>query len=116
MEPRDPRDLDQIIADRRDEASLLRRRGATPVADTIDEILDQVAAATEDFRRFLSEADATLRSGKSTRWLRSRFVEWSAQGNARIRNGRREYRMLVVPQRAHLERARLAGLRGESPQ
>lgn len=110
-----PRDLDQILADRRGEIALLRRRGAGPVADALEELIDEVARVTEDFRRFLSEPDAEIRSGKRTRWLRARFAEWSAQGNARIRNGQREYRMLVIPQRAHLERARLAGLRGERP-
>ena len=109
-------DLDQILADRRGEAQLLRKRGAAALASTMEELLDEVAAATEDFRRFLSEPDAVIRSAKSERWLRARFAEWSAQGNARIRSGKREYRMLVVPQRPHLERARLAGLRGERPQ
>ena len=116
MRSQEQGDLDQFLADKRGEAALLRRRGAAAVADAIDEIIDFVAPATEDFRRFLSESDAQLRSGRSLRWLRSHFNEWRSQSNARMRNGKREYRMCIVPQRAHLERARLAGLRGERPE
>jgi len=101
--------LEQVLADYRGEAAVLRRRGAGVVADALEEFAEQVARAAEDYLTWLSEADAMGRSGKSERWLRRRFGDWYDMGHARYsgRNGRaREYRQAVVPQRLHLEAMR----------
>jgi len=93
--------LEQVIADYRGEAAVLRRRGAGSVADAIEDFADSVARAAEDYLTWLSEADAMGRRGKSAAWLRKRFPDWYDMGHARYsgRNGRvREYRQAVVPQ------------------
>jgi len=93
--------LDQVLADEREQAAILRRNGHGHDAALIERICDKVAEATEEFRRWLSESDAMLRSGKSQAWLRARFPGWEAQGYARRAGRQREYLMVVVPQRVH---------------
>jgi hypothetical protein len=48
-------DLAQLLADARDEAALLRRRGVTQLADFADELVSKVEAAAEDYLRFIPE-------------------------------------------------------------
>lgn len=93
--------LEQILADEREQAAILRRNGHAHDAGLIERVCDAVGQAAEEYLRWLSEEDAMTRSDKSRDWLRSRFSAWEAEGHAR-RNGRkREYRMLIVPQRVH---------------
>lgn len=106
--------LEQVLADARGELPLLRRRKASWDPDAIGEFLDRVASATEDFRRFISEDDARLQSGKSVAWLRARFNEWVDSGNAEKRGRKRYYRACIIPRRPDLEAARAAGRRGDS--
>lgn len=105
------RDLDQVIADARGELPVLRKHGQGVLADAIEVILQEVADASEDYRRFVSEADAILRSGHKEPWFRQRFAEWERQGHARRERGQRYYRLLIVPRRARLSASREAGRR-----
>ena len=105
--------LETVLADWREKASTLRSVKHQHDAELIDAICDEVARAAEDYMRFISEADAMLRSGKSADWLRARFVEWEQQGHGEIRKRVRYYRALVIPRRPDLEAAREAGRRGE---
>ncbi|MBA2683466.1 MAG: hypothetical protein H0U66_03115 [Gemmatimonadaceae bacterium] len=106
--------LEQVLADMRGEAAVLRRHGDTRTADVLDGTVDRVKSAAEDFITWLSESDAHLRSGKAIPWLRSRYPEWSEAGHARLNaRGQREYRLVVIPRRANISAAREAGRRGE---
>lgn len=105
------KDLEQVVADWRGDAQVLRSRGHAHDAKLIEDFADQVTSAAEDYLRFLEESDAMLRSAKSEGWFRARYAEWESQGHARKVNGRRQYRMLMVPQRANLAAAREEGLR-----
>lgn len=104
------KDLSEVIADMRGDAAVLRRLGDRDRAGAIEEYADKVAESARDFLWWLSEKEAELRSGRSVRWLRSRYAEWAATGNAR-RDARNErhYRALVIPQRVHKSAAREAG-------
>jgi hypothetical protein len=112
---RDPlsgKTLEQVLADRRGAAAVLRANGHPHDADLIEAVCDEVAGAAHEYVTRLSEAEAMLRSGRSRVWLRSRFPEWEAQGNAwRGARGERIYRMLVVPRHANVEAAFQAGRR-----
>lgn len=103
--------LEQVLADERGDAQVLRRNGHGRDADLAERICDKVAAAAEEYLRWLSEEDARLRSGWSVTRLRSHFGEWERQGHARRDGRRRLYRMLIVPQRANTLAARDAGRR-----
>lgn len=104
--------LEQVLADARGELPLLRKRRAGWDPDAIAEFIDRVAATTEDYRKFISEEDARLQSGKSVAWLRARHSEWMDAGNAEYRNRKRYYRACVIPRRPDLSAAREAGRRG----
>lgn len=106
--------LEQVLADWRGDASVLRARGHETDATLIENLCGEVAGAAEEFIRWLSEDDARLRSGLSRRSLRRRFRELFDAGHARYNaKGDREYRMTVIPMRAEVESARSAGRRGE---
>lgn len=106
--------LEQVLADERGAAQVLRAKGDPRGADLIDGVVDRVRAAAEDFVTWLSEGDARLRSGRSMSWLRGRFAEWAESGHARMSaKNQREYRQVVVPRRANVSAAREAGRRGE---
>lgn len=95
--------LEHVLADEREQAEVLRRNNHAHDAILIERVCDRVEEATADFLTWLSEPNAQLRSGRSAAWLRSQFPEWEASGHARTRNGKREYRRIIVPQRRHRE-------------
>ena len=99
--------LEQVIADWRENAQVLRRTGHQHDGDLIDQLLDEVVSASEEFVTWLTEDDAMLRSGRARTWLRSRWPQWAAQGHAKHdERNRRLYRTVVVPQRVNLAAAR----------
>ena len=90
--------LEQVLADLREEATILRANGHAAQAATLLRAVQQVADACPDYLRWLSEAEAVLRSGKSAAWLRARYPEWEQMGHARApRRGVREYRAVIIP-------------------
>jgi hypothetical protein len=91
--------LEDVLADERAQAAVLRRNGYAHDAELIERVCDRVERAAEDYVTWLSEPNAQLRSGRSTAFLRGRFAEWEAAGHARKRNGRREYRQILIDQR-----------------
>lgn len=105
-----PESLSQAIADERGDAQVLRAKGFIREADLIDQVLDRVAAAAEEFTRWLSESEAQLQSGLAERTLRRRFREWHESGLARYSaKGEREYLQAIVPHRANVDLMRARG-------
>jgi len=107
----EPRSLEQLLADWRGDAQVLRRRGHDREAEQMERSAEAVTRAAEDYLRWLSEDEALLRSGRSRGWLRSQFPEWERAGHTRREGRKRWYRMLVIPQRANPLAARAAGRR-----
>ena len=103
--------LEQVLADEREQANILRLNGHGQDAALKERLLDRVAAAAEEYLTWLSEDDARLRSGKSAAWLRARFPLWETSGHARYHGRKRQYLMIVVPQRVHPSAAREQGRR-----
>jgi hypothetical protein len=102
--------LEQVIADSREEAAVLRKAGNGGQADYVERMLDAIAAAAEDYTTWINEADAMIKSGLAERTLRRRFRELQDCGLAR-HNGRgvREYRACAVPPRPNVQNARARG-------
>jgi hypothetical protein len=94
-------DLEQIIADWRGDAAVLRRRGDARSAAMLEQCATQAAGAAEEWLLWLSEGDAMVRAGKSAEWLRARFEAWRRDGHA-TQSGRftRLYRAAIIPRRA----------------
>ena len=105
--------IEQVLADERGQAAVLRANGHAHDAKLIERVCDRVADSLREYLTWLSEPDARLRSGRTVEWLRGRFAEWAGEGMAELRNGRRYYRAVIVPQRAHASAAYEAGYRGE---
>lgn len=104
--------LEQVLADWREEAAILRRVGLTAEADRRELMANQVADAAAEFLEWMGEDDARAASGRSAEYFRARFPEWERAGHARKRGRRREYRVVIVPRRANLSAAYEAGRRG----
>jgi hypothetical protein len=110
-EPAMPCTLEEVLQQHRTEAAVLRRRGHDQEATSIESLCRDVERAAETYLRWLSEADAMLRSGRRKAWLRARFPEWEAAGDARQDGKVRRYRMIVIPERRRVREAREAGRR-----
>ena len=98
--------LEDVLADLRGEAAVLRAHGSKGQADSLERACDLVAKAMRDYLTWLDEGEAHTRSGRSVEWLRSRFADWEEQRMAEYRGRRRFYRRIIVPRRANLEAAR----------
>ena len=69
--------LEQVIADARQEATILKRGGHVGQATYLDALLDSIRESAEDYLTWLSEADAMLKSGlaerTTDRWVATRW-------------------------------------------
>ena len=107
--------LDQVLADERGQAAVLRAKGHPHDAQLIEALCDRVQVAAEDYIRFISETDARLRSGWSVDRLKGKFPQWEREGHAERRGRDRYYRQLVIPQRVNPSAIRATARRdGES--
>jgi hypothetical protein len=104
------RDLQQVIADWRGDAAVLRRAGHALEADLRERMAAEVSEAAEEWLLWLSETDASIRSGRSRDWLRARFADWQRDGHAELRGRERVYRACVIPRRSKVTSARAAGI------
>lgn len=98
-----PETLEQVLADYREEAAVLRKAGNTGQAEYVEQLLDRAQRAAEDYITWLSESKANLKSGLAERTLRRRFRELLDCGLARHNaKGEREYRACAIPPRANV--------------
>ncbi len=95
--------LEQVLADWREKANMLRVTKAHVTADTLEQCLTDIAVGAERYLRWLNETDAHLYSGRSLRWLRSHFAAWAGQGQAKKTHRQRYYLMAVLPVKANVE-------------
>lgn len=107
--------LEEVLADVRGEAAVLRANGHKAQADSMEAVCDRVRDCMAPYLDWLSESEARARSGWSIPRLRAAFPEWQTLGLARWqgegRRAARQYRRLVVPRRPNLEAARAAAQR-----
>jgi hypothetical protein len=108
-------ELAQIAENWRHEAEVLAKRGDRRTAGILTACADEVLAAAPEFTRFLSEAEATQRSGRTGNQVRRLALAYLGTPHVRmIRRGGRvmyELRACIVPRRMHLEMVRGAGAR-----
>lgn len=106
---------EEVIADWRGSAQVLRARSHPHDAQLIEQCAEEITTAIRPLLTWLNEGEAMLRSGRKVDYFRTRFAEWASQPlpMAELRGRRRWYRALVVPQRVHVSAVKLAGLRGE---
>lgn len=102
-------DLAQLLADVREEATILEANHAAMSVARVRQLLTDVEAAAEEWLLWLSEGDAMVRTGFSAAWLRARFDAWAREGHARLAGRARQYRACVLPRRANTEQAAAKG-------
>lgn len=98
--------LEQVLTDWSGKASVLRATHHVHDADLIDQVCQDVRESAEDYLTWLSEPEAVLHSNHSVEWLRARFPVWESQGLAERDGRRRRYRLIALPRRPNLDRAR----------
>lgn len=108
----EPKDLAQLLIDKREEVAMLARARASVQSDYLDALLDEIKVAAKDYTTWLCESDAMLKSGLSERTLRRRFREMLDCGTARWGKTGREFLACVIPYRPDVDAARARG-RGE---
>ena len=92
-------------------AAAHRVTGQNPIAELIQKMCEWFALSTEEYRRWLTEPEAVLQSGRSKKWLRSQFPTWESSGHARQEGPKRLYRMVVIPTRGSAHSSFEAGRR-----
>lgn len=106
------KDLETVLADYCERATILRSVGESGKAQLIEDVCADVTESAEEYLRWIGETDAAMMSDKSERWLRGQYPAWESLGHARKgQNGKREYRMLILPRRVNLSAAREEGRR-----
>jgi hypothetical protein len=97
---------EQTHADWEGKAAALRSTGHGHDADLIEQVCHDFRESSEDYLTWLSEPEAVLHSNHTVTWLRARFATWEAQGLAERDGRRRRYRLIALPRRPNLDRAR----------
>jgi hypothetical protein len=113
------RPLEQVLADKRGEAAVLRKHGQAAIADALEDFANEVAEAAEPWLTFIPEADAVIRSNHRVPWFRARFAAWERQGLARFaptNRRQRQYCLLVVPAAGNLDAVRADAKRAAAQQ
>lgn len=91
--------LEQVVADAREEAQILRRNGHVNQAASLERLCELVQAAGALYLEWVPEGAAKLRSGKGVDYFRARFAQWERDGLAKLEGRTRYYRGVVVPRR-----------------
>jgi hypothetical protein len=106
--------LERVLADFREDAAVLRRRGHASQADTIESVCNAVRDAAIDFVTWISEGEAMMRSGRGADYFRSRRQLWSEDGLAEQRGRTWYYRRCVVERRKLASITRAEARRGKT--
>lgn len=91
--------IEELLANYRENAAILEHACAKEQAELYRRVAQEVTDALGDYLRWLSEEEAALWSGKSTRWLRDRFEAMAATmpPTARRAGRHRQYRAAALP-------------------
>jgi len=103
--------LEDVLANERGEAAVLRARKHGAEADAIERVCDRVSAALAHYLTWLSESEAALRSSRSRAWLREHFAGMASKGDAKREGRHRLYRASGLPETVNPQDARQRGRR-----
>ena len=100
-----PPDLEQVLANWRGDAAVLRARKHDRDAELIETLCAEVALAAEEWLTFIDEGRAAIHSGRTEATIRAKYETLARRGHARTVNGRRQYRQCMIEQRAQIDQA-----------
>lgn len=106
---------EQILADAREEAAILRRNGHTAQAVSVERVCEAFSSSplVADLLTWMSEQSALERSAKSADYFRDRRVQWEIDGYAKREGRKWFYRRCVVPRSRLSSIQRTEAARGE---
>ncbi len=107
-----PADLADVIADWREDAAILRRRGEPRTAELLEQCAADVTVVAQEYTAWLSEPEAQLRSGWTAGKVRSHARAFLHTPHVRAEKKGYWLRACIVPRRAHYELMREAAQRG----
>ena len=107
-----PADLADVIADWREDAAILRRRGDQRTAEVLEQCAADVTGVALEYIVWLSESEAQLRSGWTAGKVRSHARAFLHTPHVRTEKKGYWLRACIVPRRAHYELLREAAQRG----
>jgi hypothetical protein len=102
---------EDVLADLRGEAAVLRRAGHVNQADRDLALAEKLVASMPEYFAWLTEEQAATYTGHNGDWLRARFTAWEARGLAKLEGRHRSYRRCILEHRGNAEAAREAGRR-----
>ena len=108
------RRLEVVIADLREEATILRTNGHAAQASTLTRALDEVVLSAREFLEWISEGEAKLRSGRGDDYFRARRETWAEDGLAEKRKKVWYYRRCAIERRKLTSITRAEARRGRS--
>lgn len=101
--------MEELLQEWEHDAATLKRHGQLDLAQQLESVARRVRLAAEEWLDTLTEGEAALFSGQSTRWLASRFESYARRGLAFKRGRARVYRRCALPRRPELVDAYVAG-------
>lgn len=106
--------LDQRLADAAEQATTLRRFGATGTAEAVERLVADLRQELRAYLTWREEPEAVELSGNSAPWFRARFAYFQRLGLAKGEGRRRYYRETLV--RAVARRADIEAIHDEAEQ
>lgn len=104
-----PPSIEALLQEWEQDAATLKRHGQLDLATQLEQVALRVREAAEEWLDVLTETEASLFSGQSTRWLAQRFESFARRGLAFKRGRARMYRRCALPRRPALVAAYVAG-------
>ncbi|GAB1344988.1 hypothetical protein [Gemmatimonas sp.] len=101
--------MEELLDEWTRDAATLRKHGQDALAQQLDTVVARIREVADEWLDTLSEGEASLYSGQSTRWLSQRFASYARRGLAFRRGRARMYRRCALPRRPDLTAAYAAG-------
>jgi hypothetical protein len=101
--------MEELLEEWARDAATLRKHGQSALAQQLETVVTRVREVAEEWLDTLTEGEAALYSGQSTRWLAQRFESYARRGLAFKRGRARVYRRCALPRRSEIVAAYVAG-------
>lgn len=109
LEPLTLPSMEDLLEEWTRDAATLRKHGQVALAQQLETVVTRIREVAEEWLDTLSEGEASLYCGQSTRWLAQRFEAFARRGLAFRRGRARVYRRCALQRRPEIMAAYVAG-------
>lgn len=106
-----PVELTDVLAEAREDAAVLRRRGHASDAELLEQMVDRVSRAASDMLTWWSEEDAAAAAGWTLTKVRKHAKAFAHTDHVRYERRRYLLRAVIVPRALPASIVRAAGAR-----